>query len=104
MKVYVFKRPDGSHWADYADLGGRPGHLRVKTHELSTREDIEDLIDDPGEWVPERVRALAERMLEEFLARNQQPQVAPVFLVPPELAAAEKLSFLERLKWLFTGA
>lgn len=102
MKIHVFKRPDGSLWADFADLGRRPGHFRHKTIELATRGDMESLIADPGDEAPERVRALAERLLAEHLARNQQP---PVQRQTHDVAVAQikGWGFGRRLRWLVTG-
>lgn len=102
MKIHVFTRPDGSLWADYADLGTREGHKRVRTIEMVTRGDIESVVAYPGEQVPERVKALAERLLAEHLARDQQP---PVTRQQHDVAVAqvEGWSFGRRLKWLVTG-
>lgn len=102
MKIYVFRRPDGSQWADYSDLSARPGYAHINVYDASTRSDFETLIKSPGKVAPERVRALAERALSEFLARGQQP---PVTRQQHAVAVAqvEKWGLLRRLKWMALG-
>lgn len=102
MMVHVFRRPDGKAWADYADLGAREGHKRIRAFDLRTRADMESLIKHPGTDAPERVRALAERALSEHMARAQAP---PITRQQHAVAVAqiERWGFWRRMKWVFSG-
>jgi hypothetical protein len=98
MLIYVFQRPDGTQWADYSDLGSRPGYKRIREIELVTRADMERVIKSESG----RIRALAERLLDEHLGRSQTP---PVTRQQHAVAVAqvEKWNMPRRLKWLVTG-
>lgn len=95
MKIYVFKRPDGSVWADYSEEHAKRFKI-VETIEATTRGDIEAVVRSHA--MP-RVQALADRALKELLARHQQPEPIPA-PIDPEV---RKRSFWERAKWLLTG-
>lgn len=102
MKIFIFKRHDGSVWADYTNLGTREGYQFVRHIEASSRSDIESVISSPGEFVPERVKALAERALSELLARGQQPAVTRQQHAVA-VAQVERWGIWKRLKWIVAG-
>jgi hypothetical protein len=95
VKIFVFKRPDDSVWADYSEEHAKRFKV-LETIEATSRGDFESII--ATHELP-RVRALADRAPKEFLARRQQPEpiAAPI---SPEI---RKRSFWERAKWLLTG-
>lgn len=102
MKIFIFRRPDGSEWADYTDLSKRDGYVHVNEIAADSRSDIEALIASPGKYASARVRALAERGLAELLARDQQPLVTRQQHAVA-VAQVEKWGMWQRLKWLVNG-
>jgi hypothetical protein len=92
MRINVFIRNDGSYWADY-DTSTESGTV-LKQCSVDTEREIRKLISNPGPWVPERVRALAQRALVEKLQYPRPP------LHPKRVLDR---TFLGRLKFLFTG-
>lgn len=84
MDIYVFKRPDGSEWADFR-LPENAAELR-RVHADSVEQMRTVAANETG-----RIRALAERALSEA-----QPESAPAALTADR-------GFLGRMKWLFTG-
>lgn len=97
MRIYVFKRPNGSYWADYdAKFAQRQGEV-VTNYDVSTQERASGVIAFPGSYAPDRVVALAQRAEKEHLG-------APPPVVLAKLPnAVQDWSFWRRLKWLFTG-
>lgn len=89
-KIYVFEKPDGTYGAEYSlERASRLGIIREK-HILN---DPQKVIDNPGLLSPGRVKALAERALQE--RPNEVEEVPHVSI--------RKLSFWGRLKWLLQG-
>lgn len=89
MDIYVFKRADGSEWADYRVPAGAKILKRVHATKLA---DIRAIAEQGG-----RVGSLAERALAEIRV-NQAADVLPA--VSPEV---RERGFVGRLKWLLTG-
>lgn len=83
--IYVYRRPDGTIWADF-----KPGGSILETHNLNTPEKV---IANPGIYFPERVVSLAKKKLE-----HRQPT-----LPDTESITIKKRNFIGRLKWLITG-
>lgn len=105
LRIFVFERHDGTLWADYSEaVAKRAGRKIVHTIIADTRKQMEGVIADPGIYLPERVRALAERYLAEFLARGQRPEPVQAPLEPTpaaRAAAARKPPLLSRIAgWL----
>lgn len=60
--IYVFQREDGSLGADFSlEKAQRLGKIKKKV----SLKNPQDVINNPGELLPDRVRALAERALQE---------------------------------------
>lgn len=94
LRIFVFERKDGTLWADYSEaFAKRAGVKIVHTIVAETRAEMEGVIKEPGLFLPERVRALAERGLSEFMARGQQPEPPPARApraAPPTAATEAK--------------
>jgi hypothetical protein len=97
LAIYVFERPDGRLWADYSKAFAERSGKVVHTIVASTRAEIEGVVREPGVYLPERVRALAERALAEFLARGQQPEPAARTAAPEPAPEAKLRPWWRRL-------
>lgn len=79
-RIYIFRRQDRSEWAEYVEkCAVRQGQI-LDVLELSTRPDYERYAKDGHRFACERVKALAERALEEYIAASK---VAPTVILPP---------------------
>jgi hypothetical protein len=87
--IYVFERSDKKLWADFVASG--PIRQSFKT---DTEAQIRAVIAAPGDLLPARVKALAQRALVEYEERNKVPMAVEI---------AKKRSFWGRLTWLVTG-
>lgn len=86
--IYIFRRPDGSLWADF----NRWGEVVTKLP-TDTRPQILAVLDNPGDILADRVRALAERALKEFDERPPEAKTAPA------PASVRERTLWGRLKW-----
>jgi hypothetical protein len=66
--ICVFRRRDGTHWADFSETFAKRHGEIVCRHVANTAGDHDALIREPGKWAPERVQALAERARDEMIA------------------------------------
>lgn len=97
MKIYVFRRPDDSVWADYSEEHARRFRI-IETIKADTRAELEAVIKNAA--LP-RVRALADRALKELLSatKPRAPEPLRETVNPP----IHKRSLWQRFKWLLTG-
>jgi len=77
-KIYVVRRADGTYWADYV----AQGHV-VNTFNIDTLARLNRTVARPGEFVPERVKALARRRIDELTEVPRIEVVAPVEVIKP---------------------
>jgi hypothetical protein len=66
--ICVFRRSDGTFWADFSETFAKRHGEIICWHVVNTAGDHDALIREPGRWAPERVRALAERARDEMIA------------------------------------
>lgn len=92
MDIYVFKRADGSEWADYRVPDGAASVRHISATKVAQ---IADIVKQGG-----RIGALAERKLKEITSTTVEPQ--RVLDAQVEASARER-GFFSRLKWLLTG-
>lgn len=104
MKLFVFKRPDGTYWAEYSEKVAKEKGIVVDFHEAATRHDYEQLIAGTYQHAQERIRALAERALDEYLATIKNVQPTPPPIVPihtrSEPIKKQKRRWYEVFPWL----
>lgn len=92
MNIYVFKRADGSEWADYR----APDGVKIVRHIYATKvAQIAQLVQEGG-----RIGALAERRLKEITSGTIEPQ--RVLDAQVEASVRERGLFA-RIKWLVFG-
>ena len=105
--IHVFRRKDGTHWADYSETYAKRHGEIVCRHVATTAGDHDALIREPGKWAPERVRALAERARDEMIAAGKaaRPTVAKqqVYRKVPREASPEKPSLWNFLRRVIHG-
>lgn len=92
MDIYVFKRADGSEWADYRAPKGAAVVQHISATKVVQIAEIAKRSD--------RVGALAERRLKEIMTSTIEPQ--RVLDAQIEVSVRER-RFFSRLKWLLTG-
>lgn len=96
MKIYVFERPDKSVWADYSEEHARRFKI-IETIKADTRAELEAVVKRAA--LP-RVRALAERALNEMVATAKPKPPQPMRELEQQI---RKRSLWGRLTWLLTG-
>ena len=85
MKLFVYRRVDGTYWADYSEkVCARRGTV-CDFHEAASRDDFEKLIERSYPHAQERIRSLAERGLNEYLSaiKATQPTPPPIERIDP---------------------
>lgn len=92
MNIFVFKRADESYFADYSQAHANAQGSVIQIYRIDTAQQAQELIDNPGKYATERVRALAERALLEL--------EEPLFQPPKEV---HKRGVFGRIKWALTG-
>lgn len=86
MRIYIIKRPDGSFWADTNERILRCGQ-QMNILNVETRGDMERLVKGPNDFCDLRIRALAERMLDEHIMT-----LRPIVRAPLEKKYRERQS------------
>jgi hypothetical protein len=94
VKLYVYKRVDGTYWADYSEkVCARRGTV-VDFFEVSSRDDYERLAMIDYKTYPsvqDRIRSLAERGLDEYVAKLQA-----ILPVPPPIIPIDPPKYVEK--------
>ena len=66
-KIYVYKQPDGVVWADTRVL---PGSELLGKFTINNIKEYRKVVRKPGDYVPERVIALANKLIDELPNAN----------------------------------
>lgn len=105
--IYVFRRADGTYWAEFSQTSAKRQGEIVHTHLAETRGDHEEIMRATHKHASERVRALAERALDEMVAANKaarpvppKTQVYRAPVAPREPAPVHKPGFWHFLRWV----
>lgn len=105
MNIYIIKRKDGTYWADVNERILRYG-VQMNILQPVTRGDFEALVKGPNDFCDARIRALAERMLDEHIESLRPYIPAPLektYRKRETVAVVAKKTFWQRLIEVFRG-